>query len=147
MISMPFWSMWGTFESMYSVVFFRPEGWPLFMSPSILNVGYYTQTLPLNSFLPSVLIGTSDSYHFVPFSVTLILMVVIRLVQIKFCWFNCFRTLLSWMEWGLEWGGNKTSWSYAWTRFIQSREIPAVLLAQKIFDIGMFPNVYEPIWF
>ena len=34
---------------------------------------HYTQTVPPNSFIPAILIGTIDFYHFIPLSLTLTL--------------------------------------------------------------------------
>ena len=39
----------------------------------LLNVGHYTQTVKPNVFIPALLIGTIDFYHFIPLSLTLTL--------------------------------------------------------------------------
>ena len=40
------------------------SGWPTVLSGKIFNVGHYRQTIQPNFFIPAMLIGTIDLYHF-----------------------------------------------------------------------------------
>ena len=50
----------------------RNESWPAGHVKNF-NVGHYTQTVQSNIFIPAMLIGTIDFYHFLQFSLTLTL--------------------------------------------------------------------------
>ena len=65
----------------------HPAGWlgvrPLVFRGKNFSVGYCTQTSELNFFIPAMLIGTIDYYHFIPLSLTLTLPGVTWSVQSK----------------------------------------------------------------
>ena len=60
-------------------------------------------------------------------------------------------TQFIWSGWNLMWWWSDSSWipwDYFWARFIETRDIAAVLqIALKNFTVGMHLNVYEWIWF
>ena len=51
----------------------RLAGRPAVLRGKNFNAGHYTQTVQPNCFIPAMLIGTIDFYHFMPFSLTLTL--------------------------------------------------------------------------
>ena len=52
-------------------MFVRPDGRPIFLCGKNFDVGYYTQNVLPNLFIPAMLIVTIDFYHFIPLSLTL----------------------------------------------------------------------------
>ena len=54
-------------------VFVQPAGGCAVLCGKNLSVEHYIQTFQPNVFLPAMLIGTIDFYHFIPHSVTLTL--------------------------------------------------------------------------
>ena len=62
-----------------------------------------------------------------------------------------FHTLFNWSGWNFIWCWSNScwiSWCYFWVTFSETREITAVLrIAQKSFDVGLYSDVQELIWF
>ena len=58
-----------------------------------------------------------------------------------------YQTLCIWSGWSLIWWRRNLSWT-TWVRFIEAREIIAVLLtASKNFKVGKHSDIYESVWF
>ena len=51
----------------------RRAGRPAILRGKNFNIGHYMQTVPPNVFIPAMLIGTTDFYHFIPLSLSLTL--------------------------------------------------------------------------
>ena len=56
---------------------------PSFLRGKNFDMGYYTQTVQSNFFIPAMLVGTIDFYHCIPLSLTLTLPGVTRSAEIK----------------------------------------------------------------
>ena len=92
------------------------------------NVGHYTPSVQPNLFIPAMLTGTIDFYHFIPLSLTLTLSWghKVSAKQDLLALFSLFSpTLFFWSRWSLMWS-----------------------LIRMKFDvvIGMHSDVYEWIW-
>ena len=126
-------------------------GWPIILCDRNFIVGHYSQTFQPNLFILCVLLGSIDFYHFIPHSLTLT-MAWSHKVSAKQNLLASFPpTLFNWWGWNMTcWWSNSswTSWYYFWIRFIETREITAVLMtASKNFNIGMHFGIHESIWF
>ena len=74
-------------------------GWPSCMEKNF-DIGFYLQTFQPIFFIPTMLIGTIDFYHFMPLSLTLTLPRVTRSAQSKTCWLH-FLAHLIFTDWFL----------------------------------------------
>ena len=112
--------------------------------------GYYTQIVEPKLFIPPMLVGTIDFYHFILLSLTLTLHGDHK-VSAKLL--NSFSPTLFfiWWRWNLMWWWISSSWipwDYFWWKCMGTKKIAAVLqTASKKFNIGMHSDVYKWTWF
>ena len=115
------------------------------------NVEHYTQTVQPNLFIPTVLKGTIDFYHFTWISLTWTLPGGDKVSAKQNPLGSFSGTLFIWSGWNLMrlWSNSSwTSWDYFWVGFVETREITAVLqTASKDFAVGMHLDVYAWISF
>ena len=106
----------------------RPSGWSSVLCGKNFNAGCYIRTVQSNFFIPVLLIGTIDFYHFIPFSLTLTLPGGHKVSFI-------FSTLFIRSGWNLIWrwsNPNWTSWNYFREQFYWKKgKIAAVLQTVK----------------
>ena len=116
-----------------------------------VNAGHYTQTVEPNFFIPAMLSSTIDLYHFLPLVMTLTWPGGHK-VSAKQNLLASFSPALSiWSGWNVMWrwrNSGWTSWDCLWVRFIETREITAVLqTVSKNFNVGMLSDVFGWVWF
>ena len=83
------------------------------------------------SYLKAILKGTIDFYHFKPLSLTLTIQGVTRSAHSKSYWLHFLPHNFIWSRWDLMWrwsNSSWTTWDFFSVRFIETREITAVLL-------------------
>ena len=96
-----------------------------------LNFGHYMQNFQPVVLIPAMLIGTIDCCHFIPFSLALILPWGHKVSSKQNLLASFSHTLFNWSGLNFIWywsNSRWTSWYYFWVKFIETREITAVLL-------------------
>ena len=102
-------------------------------------------------FIPAMLIDTFDFNHFIPLSLTLTLLGGHEVSEKQNLLASFSRTLFNWSNWNLigvkafqvEYHENDFEWD-----LVKQWKITAVLLTpSKFFDVGMYSDIYESIWF
>ena len=114
--------------------------WLSILHSKIFKAAHYSHRFLSNSFRPAILTGIIDLYQFEPVLVALTLRQrgggggggVTRIAQSKTPWLHFLAYL--WADQVEIWcwsSSSWTSWCYFWVRFIESKEIPAVLWCKK----------------
>ena len=122
----------------------QPAGCCLSICPPVLCGKNFTLHLPCKllsqTFMPTMLVGTIDFYHFIPLSITLTLTGGHRLAQSKIFWLH-FLMLFNWMLWSFEWwwSNNVEHPGTVWLRLTEWGEVlngdEAILLSIRgLFD-------------
>ena len=110
----------------------QPASWPAILRGRNFNTGHSMQTFQSLFFIPAMLIGTIDFYHFLPLSLALTLPGSHKVSAKQNLLASFFCTLFSWSEWNEIWSWSNSSWTYwycFWVKFNETWEITAVLLA------------------
>ena len=98
-----------------------------------------------------MLIGTTDFYHCIPLSLTLILPGGHKVSAKQNLLASFSPTFFSLSGWNVLWwwsNSSRTAWENFWVGFVETREITAVLLtASQKFHFGMHSNVCKLFWF
>ena len=118
-------------------------GWSTILHGRKFNVGHYTQTFQPDFFTLAMLVGTTDYYHFIPFSLIVTLAGGTRSAQGKTCWLH-FLSHFS-IDQDEIWRGDEaiqevcpdTSLNEVyWNKVKQN----------KPFNVGVHSDVFKLIW-
>ena len=99
--------------------------------------------------ISGMLIGNNDLYHFIPYSVTLMLAGDHKVggKQNLLASFSC--TLFNWSGWNLMWCWSNSSWASdfisEWCLLVKGNNCFFSDCVRK--NVGMHLDIYEPIWF